>query len=59
MAIKSDRWILEGVVCSANYYRFCTRALYSYWREAWLERIDAPGDNQVTAPCVTTRWSRP
>ena len=48
--IKSDCIILEGVVCAANYYRFCTRAIYSYWREIWLEKIDAPEDNQVTAP---------
>jgi hypothetical protein len=56
--IKSDCWILEGVVCSANYYRFCTRAIYSYWREVWLEKIDSPADNRVTAPCVAARWSR-
>jgi hypothetical protein len=56
--IKSDCIILEGVVCAADYYRFCTRAIYSYWREIWLEKIDAPEDNQVSAPCVATRWSR-
>ena len=56
--IKSDCIILEGVVCAADYYRFCTRAIYSYWREIWLERIDAPEDNIVTAPCIATRWSR-
>jgi hypothetical protein len=56
--IKSDCIILEGVVCAADYYRFCTRAIYSYWREIWLEKIDAPEGNQVTAPCVATRWSR-
>ena len=56
--IKSDCIILEGVVCAADTYRFCTRAIYSYWREIWLEKIDAPEDNQVTAPCIATRWSR-
>jgi hypothetical protein len=37
--IKSDCIILEGVVCAGDYYRFCTRAIYPYWREIWLERV--------------------
>jgi len=37
--IKSDCIILEGVVCSADYHRFCTRSIYPYWREIWLERV--------------------
>jgi hypothetical protein len=56
--IKSDCIILEGVVCAADYHRFCTRAIYSYWREIWLEKIDVPEHDQVTAPCVATRWSQ-
>ena len=44
--IKSDCIILEGVVCAGDYYRFCTRAIYPYWREIWLERVaeSVPGD---------------
>jgi hypothetical protein len=38
--IKSDSIILEGVVCKADYHRFCTRATYPYWREIWLEKLD-------------------
>jgi hypothetical protein len=38
--IKSDCIVLEGVVCTADYHRFCTRATYPYWREIWLEKID-------------------
>jgi hypothetical protein len=38
--IKSDCIVLEGVVCAADYHRFCTRAIYPYWREIWLEKID-------------------
>jgi predicted DNA-binding antitoxin AbrB/MazE fold protein len=56
--IKSDCIILEGVVCPGDFHRLCTRAIYSYWRESWLERIDAPEDHVPTAPCVVTRWSR-
>jgi hypothetical protein len=37
--IKSDCVILEGVVCSADYHRFCTRSIYPYWREIWLQRV--------------------
>jgi hypothetical protein len=31
--------ILEGVYCKADYHRLCPRAIYSYWREAWLNRV--------------------
>lgn len=38
--IKSDCIVLDGVVCTADYHRFCTRSDTPYWREAWLERVD-------------------
>jgi hypothetical protein len=51
--IKSDCIILEGVVCAADYHRFCSRAIYPYWREVWLEKVDdAPGRNGSTPPCA-------
>jgi hypothetical protein len=56
--IKSDCIILDGVVCASDFHMFCTRGIYSYWREIWLERIDAPEDHVPTAPCVSARWSR-
>ena len=40
--LKSDCYILDGVVCSGNRSSgkwFCRRAIYSYWREAWLEPV--------------------
>jgi hypothetical protein len=38
--IKSDCIVLDGVVCKADYRnRFCTRGIYPYWREIWLERL--------------------
>jgi hypothetical protein len=56
--IKSDCIMLDGVVCKADYHRFCTRKIYSYWREIWLERIDAespngagPTDAEARLPC--------
>jgi hypothetical protein len=36
---------LEGVVCSGERSTsrwFCPRAIFPYWRESWLERVDAP-----------------
>jgi hypothetical protein len=39
---KHDCLILDGVVCSGDWSEgrwFCTRAIYPYWREAWLERV--------------------
>jgi hypothetical protein len=51
--IKSDAIILEGVVCAADYHRFCTRAIYPYWREIWLEKVDSPlHENGSTPPCA-------
>ena len=43
--INSDALILEGVACSGHHSSrrlFCTRAIYPYWREAWLERVPGP-----------------
>jgi hypothetical protein len=56
--IKSDCIVLEGVVCPGDFHRFCTRAIPSYWREIWLERVDESEAQTLTAPCVVTRWSR-
>jgi hypothetical protein len=41
--ISSDCLILDGVVCSGECSTgrwFCPREIYSYWREAWLRRVD-------------------
>jgi hypothetical protein len=51
--IKSDCIILEGVVCAADYHRFCTRAIYPYWREVWLDKIESsPRANGSSPPCA-------
>jgi hypothetical protein len=39
---KTPCFLLEGAVCEARYSEcrfFCPRAIYSYWREIWLERV--------------------
>jgi hypothetical protein len=43
--IKSDCFVLDGVVCSGDYSNvrwLCPRAIPSFWREAWLRRVDPP-----------------
>jgi hypothetical protein len=43
--LSSDCVTLEGVVCSGQRSVgrwFCPRAIYPYWREGWLERVDPP-----------------
>lgn len=40
--LKNDSIMLENVYCQARYSdcrMFCPRAIYSYWREIWLERV--------------------
>ena len=41
MGLKNDAIILKDVACEARYAKcrhFCSRAIYPYWREIWLER---------------------
>lgn len=41
--LKSEPVMLEGAVCQSKYSNcryFCPRAIYAYWREVWLERVD-------------------
>jgi hypothetical protein len=40
--LKNDAIILKDVACEARYAkcrRFCSRSIYPYWREIWLERL--------------------
>jgi hypothetical protein len=40
---KSGSVILEGAFCQSRYSQkrlFCPRAIYPFWREIWLERVD-------------------
>jgi hypothetical protein len=40
LAIKRDTVVLDGVICRGIYHRSCPRAIYPYWREAWLRRVE-------------------
>jgi hypothetical protein len=51
---KNPSLILDGVVCQARYSdrrMMCPRAIYSYWREIWVERVDSA---QVPASASAT-----
>jgi hypothetical protein len=50
LRIKQDCVILNGVVCTGDYHRSCPRAIYPYWREAWLKRVDDPAVPLKTKP---------
>jgi hypothetical protein len=42
---KPGTVILDGVYCQARYSPkrlHCPRAIYSFWRETWLDRVDLP-----------------
>jgi hypothetical protein len=40
MHFANDCIILDGVACRSEYYGFCTRSTYPYWREIWLKRVE-------------------
>ena len=47
MDMKTACIVLDAVTCQARYspYRYlCPKEMYPYWREIWLERVDAPKD---------------
>lgn len=40
LRMKSSCIILEGSACAADYHKLCPRAIYHYWREGWLRRVE-------------------
>jgi hypothetical protein len=41
LRIRRDTVILDDVICRGDYHRSCPRAIYAYWREAWLRRVES------------------
>ena len=41
MSMKHPCIVLEGVVCQSDFHRLCPRAIYPYWRENWLKRVES------------------
>lgn len=55
--LKTPAVILENVWCRSHYSDrrlFCRRAIYSWWREAWLERAEE-GAEPSTEGCSAAR----
>lgn len=58
VTLKNDCLTLEGVVCSGDRSLsrwFCPRAIFPFWRECWLRRVDpqtgaTPASGPGTAP---------
>ncbi len=53
LEMKHDCIILDGVVCSGDLSEgrwFCPRAIYPYWREAWLRRVEAADEPRPGPP---------
>ena len=51
--LKNDCIILEDVVCKACYVKtqkFCSRSIYPFWREIWLERAAEKAGSQGKPP---------
>jgi hypothetical protein len=40
--LKNDCIVLEDAICVGTMHKLCPRAIYSYWREIWLRRVDEP-----------------
>jgi hypothetical protein len=52
--MKTPCIILDTVVCQSRYSScrlFCPRSIYSYWREIWLERVEA-NISVASYPCL-------
>jgi hypothetical protein len=60
VGLTSDCVTLEGAVCSGelSFARwFCPRAIYPYWREGWLRRVEPP--QEARAASVTGSGAAP
>ena len=65
--LKTECVTLDGVVCSgehSSYRHFCPRAIYPFWREAWLRRVNIeepvqPGIGMHTVSPRTNYGHRP
>lgn len=40
LEFKNPCIAIEGATCAADYHLKCPRAVYPYWREIWLQRVE-------------------
>jgi hypothetical protein len=60
LRFKAPCVILEGAYCQGAYSErrmFCPRAIYPYWRDLWLERVDPPAPAADAAEAVAVSES--
>ena len=50
--MKNDCVIIDGFICPGAYHRSCPRGTFSWWREAWLKRVEEPVDAKAEGACV-------
>jgi hypothetical protein len=60
LEMKTPSLILDSVICESRYSEcrlFCPRAIYSYWREIWVERVEpkSPGSGPGIAEPVPSQ----
>lgn len=49
--LKTDCVSLEGAVCAGEFSTrrwLCSRAIYPYWRESWLRRVEEPAPATIS-----------
>ena len=47
LKLRGDCVVLEGLWCDGNHYALCRRKIYSFWREAWLRRVENDGCSDI------------
>ena len=55
-SVKTPAVILEGTTCQSRFSKcrmFCPRGIYGWWREIWLERVEAT--RKIDAEAASTR----
>lgn len=57
--LGTDAIVLEGVVCTGRYHGMCPRAIYPYWREIWLRRVDTADEARPARTDTTGEEVRP
>jgi hypothetical protein len=58
LEMKTPSLILDSVICESRYSEcrlFCPRAIYSYWREIWVERVEPKTPGHAIAEPVASQ----
>ena len=52
LSIDSDCIVIDGFICTGDYHRSCPRAVYPYWRESWLKRVEEDSSDGGRRPAA-------